>query len=407
MTDSTDPAVAPADAEPGERHASWLELFFDLTAVAGVAQLAHLLHGGPSWPDLGLYVVMFVAFWTGWMLFTVYGNVSGDEARVWTLLAGMFGLAVMAAAVHGVREGTQAGAFALAYVLVRSVAGKAWGRRREYVADLPITQMGFGLTPWIVSMWFDGAARYALWALGLAVDLAVMFSVSSKRLTARVDEEYAQTAARGRGAGRAVRLRAAYTDPAHLGERLGLFVLIVLGEGIAQVVSAASDIPWDRALYGAGAGSFVLLILLWELSLRHGSGGVPLLRENTLPTRLSLPLHSFVAGSVAAMAAALGDCVAHADEAVPERVRWLLCAGLAVFLLVAGVALVCSGRGAGRALLWAGPPVALVVAVGGLAREVRPGPLVWLLVLAAWWPVLLRLRFDRPAAPAAPDHMSS
>ncbi|MFF0138747.1 hypothetical protein ACFYRN_20180 [Streptomyces sp. NPDC005227] len=28
-----------------ERHASRLELFFDLVAVAGVAQIAHLLHG--------------------------------------------------------------------------------------------------------------------------------------------------------------------------------------------------------------------------------------------------------------------------------------------------------------------------------------------------------------------------
>lgn len=45
MTDSAPAGSAPAE---GERHASWLELFFDLTAVAGVAQLAHLLHGSPG-----------------------------------------------------------------------------------------------------------------------------------------------------------------------------------------------------------------------------------------------------------------------------------------------------------------------------------------------------------------------
>ncbi|MFJ7721318.1 low temperature requirement protein A, partial [Rhodococcus erythropolis] len=32
-----------------ERHASWIELFFDLVVVAGIGQLAHLLHGSPSW----------------------------------------------------------------------------------------------------------------------------------------------------------------------------------------------------------------------------------------------------------------------------------------------------------------------------------------------------------------------
>ena len=31
-----------------ERHASWIELFFDLVVVAGIGQLAHLLPGAPS-----------------------------------------------------------------------------------------------------------------------------------------------------------------------------------------------------------------------------------------------------------------------------------------------------------------------------------------------------------------------
>ncbi|MET9881908.1 low temperature requirement protein A [Streptomyces sp. NPDC006430] len=58
MTESAAAESAPAD---GERHASWLELFFDLTAVAGVAQLAHLLRGDPGGDEVALYAVMFVA----------------------------------------------------------------------------------------------------------------------------------------------------------------------------------------------------------------------------------------------------------------------------------------------------------------------------------------------------------
>jgi low temperature requirement protein LtrA len=36
--------AAATGGEPGERHASWLELFFDLVVVAAVAQLADRWH---------------------------------------------------------------------------------------------------------------------------------------------------------------------------------------------------------------------------------------------------------------------------------------------------------------------------------------------------------------------------
>ncbi|MFD3940088.1 low temperature requirement protein A [Streptomyces sp. NPDC058611] len=396
MTDST----PPAESVRGERHASWLELFFDLTAVAGVAQLAHLLHGGPGWDDLGLYTVMFLAFWTGWMLFTVYGNVTGDEARVRTVLTGMFGLAVMAAAVHGVR-GDRATAFALAYILVRSLAGKAWGRRGVYVAGLPLTQVGLGLAPWIVSLWCEGPLRFGLWALGLAIDLVVMFSVSDGKLTARVEAGYEEEAARRhRPVSRPVAVR---MDAPHLGERLGLFVLIVLGEAIAQTVSAASEAEWDWPLYGVGTGAFVLLLQLWSMSLRNGAFGVPLLAVDALPVRLVLPLHCFTAGSVAALAAALGDSVADAEGAVPDAVRWLLCGSLALYLLIAGVAALCSGRGAGRSLLLVGPALAVVAALGAAAGGWGPAGLVWLLVLALRWPLLVERARPSRAAAGAPS----
>ncbi|MFI1151399.1 low temperature requirement protein A [Streptomyces sp. NPDC020817] len=396
MTDSASPAPVPAQ---GERHASWLELFFDLTAVAGVAQLAHLLHGSPGPGDVALYAVMFLAFWTGWMLFTVYGNVSGEETRTWTVLAGMFGMAVMAASVHGVRE-DRAGAFALAYILVRSLAGKAWERRGEYVPDLPITQLGLGLTPWIVSMWFDGTARYALWALGLAIDLAVMFTVSGRRLSARVEARYAEEAARGRRA--SPQPVAALMDAPHLGERLGLFQLIVLGEAVAQVVAAAAQVGWDAALYGVGVGTFLLLLLLWSLSLRHGADGVPLLAWDVLPVRLVLPLHCFVAGSVAALAAALGNAVEYTDHPVPGSVRWLLCGSLAVYLGVAGVAALGSGRRTREVLLLVGPSLAVVLVAATPARDAAAVQLVWVLVLAAAWPRVLLDRLPHTPAPARP-----
>jgi low temperature requirement protein LtrA len=70
--------------ERAELHASWIELFFDLVVVAGVGQLAHLLWHGPSVADVGLYVLLYKAFWIAWASFTVYGNVEGDRVRIRT-----------------------------------------------------------------------------------------------------------------------------------------------------------------------------------------------------------------------------------------------------------------------------------------------------------------------------------
>jgi len=73
------PAPGAAAEEPRERHASWLELFFDLVVIAAVAQLADRLHGDPSLVDVGLAVVLYVAVWLAWTSFMLYANVSATR----------------------------------------------------------------------------------------------------------------------------------------------------------------------------------------------------------------------------------------------------------------------------------------------------------------------------------------
>ena len=98
-----------------ERHATWKELFFDLVVVAGIGQLAHLLHEDTEPTTLGLYAVLYLAFWISWAGFAVYGNIAGDDAKTHVLITAMLGLAVMAASVPGI-HGSRAAAFVVAYV---------------------------------------------------------------------------------------------------------------------------------------------------------------------------------------------------------------------------------------------------------------------------------------------------
>lgn len=85
-------AAAESDDARIERHASWAELFFDLVAVAGVASLAHVLRSELDLAALGLYALLFLAFWLSWTTFMLYSNVAAGQTRVIRLLAGMLGL---------------------------------------------------------------------------------------------------------------------------------------------------------------------------------------------------------------------------------------------------------------------------------------------------------------------------
>ena len=213
-----------------ERHASWIELFFDLVVVAGIGQLAHLLHGSPSWSDVALYALLYLAFWTAWATFTMYGNVAGDRVRIPSMLIAMFGLAVMMAAVAGIHD-NHALAFAVAYVAVRLLASRVW-HNGQIVVDWPIAQMSLGVIPWIVSFWFEGETRFWLWTAGVTIDLLIMFVVSGSAIMEDAQEKLDRIIkVRGFKDDRMPELEALHSDRAHLAERLGLYVIIVLGEG--------------------------------------------------------------------------------------------------------------------------------------------------------------------------------
>ena len=189
-------AGEPADVRT-ERHASWAELFFDLVVVAGVAALAHVLGSGPDAAALGLYALLFLAFWLSWTTFMLYSNVAGGKARVVRLMIGMFGLGVMAASVPGVAHavlGHDGDAhpptvFAIAYIATRIYGSRSW-RRGEVLLDFPVVQYSTGLLPWIVSIWVPGRWMLVLWAVGIGLDLLLILAVSGDKLVKQVQSRF-------------------------------------------------------------------------------------------------------------------------------------------------------------------------------------------------------------------------
>ena len=334
----------PEDARI-ERHASWAELFFDLIAVAGTAALAHVLGSKLDAAALGLYTVLFMAFWLSWTMFMLYGNIAGGKTRTLRLMIGMFGLGVMVASVPGVAHSALDHAddahaltvFSLAYIATRVYGSQLW-RRGEVLLDLPVVQHWAGLLPWIVSLWTDQRWTIVLWAVGIGFDLLLFLVVSGEKLLNKAQLNFTARAnsprrsRRDRPVGRGVPvIRGVSVDPKHFSERLGLFMIIVLGESVVQVVSAASGAHYDVGLLATGFASFVLLTGMFGLSVAFGYAGLPHLREGRIPIRAALGLHCLVTGVVATVAVSLSAVVKSGFEPLSNQGRWLLCGAIAAY----------------------------------------------------------------------------
>jgi low temperature requirement protein LtrA len=346
--------IAEGSTSASERHASWAELFFDLVAVAGVAALAHVLEIELTAAAFGLYAVLFLVFWLSWTTFTLYSNIAARQTQVVRLMIGMFGLGVMAASVPGVTHHVLEGGhsttamtiFTVAYIATRLYGSQSW-QRGSILVEFPVVQYSGGLFPWLASIWVDDPWKLRLWAIGVGVDLVVILVLSGRQLLTRLQARISAPAIRRRRERSRARtgrdepgIRAVAVDPAHLAERLGLFVIIVLGESVVLVVAAAAKAEPSVSLLATGAASFVLLAGLFGLSVVFGHAGLPHLRAGRISTRAALGLHCLVTGVVATVAVSLSAVVEHGSDPLSTAQRWLLCGAVAAYFtlgVLAGV----------------------------------------------------------------------
>jgi hypothetical protein len=59
----------------------WLELSFDLVAVAAVAVLTDGLREDVSWSGSVLFALLYTGIWFGWVSVVLYANVAGSATR--------------------------------------------------------------------------------------------------------------------------------------------------------------------------------------------------------------------------------------------------------------------------------------------------------------------------------------
>ena len=412
MTDLS--AAKGPGADSIGRHASWADLFFDLVAIAGVAALAHVLAADLAPAALGLYSLLFLSFWVSWTTFMLYGSVAAGQTRVLRLLIGMFGLGVMAASVPGVAhavlehgdDSTPLTVFAIAYLATRIYGAQSW-RRGEVLLDFPVVQSTAGLWPWFLSLFVDEPWKLALWAVGVGVDLLLILLVSGNRLLERLGayaSRHEPTARRRRRyrSGRSgdsddrLAVRGLSVDPEHLSERLGLFVIIVLGESVIQVIDAAGEAHYDLGLLATAVASFAMLAGMFGLSVVFGHAGLPHLRPDRISTRAALGLHCLVSGVIATVAVSLSLVIEDNSMPLSDAGRWLLCGAVAAYFALGVLAGVASrSSDLPRTISRTITGIAVPLALGFLATDLSGRTIVIFLAVI----VLAHLYYERRFTP--------
>ena len=301
-----------------ERRASWLELFFDLAFAGAVGQLAGALQEHPALGTLARFVMLFTPIWWLWVQLTFYADrhESNDAAHRIPVLTAILLCIGLAASAPRALSGNTTG-FVIAFACLRGLQLLLYARARRH---LPTTRplyncyllcFGLGWALWLSSLAVSGPARYAFWGVALLADASGAMAMLVPR-------------------------RRVPVNPAHLADRFQLFVLIVLGESMARLISAAAIRSWSLPLAIVLAAALITLAALWWAWLttadHRALDGPPAVARFTA---LNLPL---VAG-IAAVSAGLHLAILAADGAstIAAGPRAALYGGVSIFLLASAV----------------------------------------------------------------------
>jgi low temperature requirement protein LtrA len=249
------PRLRSGQTSKSDRHATWLELFFDLVFVVAVNALAHMLYPELSLHHLVRFGVLYIPVWWAWIGATFYATRFDTDDVLQRVLIFVQMNAVLTLALN-IEEGLGATStvFALAYAIVRGVLVLQYLRAGWSIAAArPLTHrfargFAFAAAMWLLSAFVPAPWRFALWAVGLIVDIGT--PLFAGRLHARFAP-----------------------DLSHLPERFGLFTVVVLGESIVAVANGVAVQQWNVFSTLTAILGFSIAFCLWWTYFDHASDG--------------------------------------------------------------------------------------------------------------------------------------
>jgi low temperature requirement protein LtrA len=367
------PRLRTLEDDGDERHATWLELFFDLVFVVAIAQLADGLSEAPSLRGFLIFAGLFVAVWWAWVGYTFYADRfdTDDPPHRVLMIVGMFMVAVLASVIPDAFHGETA-SFALAYAGVRSVVvalnARAWWHlpAARPLLNVYIPAFSASIVLFLVSVVVVPPYRYWLWALALAVDLGAPLLSQD-------------------------RIRRVPIHASHIPERVGLLTIIVFGESILAVVVGTSTVSWNLESAATAALGFALAGALWWIYFDYVDSSIVM--RTITAGQAYLYAHLPLLIGLAALGTGIKLAIkATKDTGLTDEVYWIVGGGVALFM--ASVAVLHFVRSLSRrdVDLWLRTGTAvLALGLGALGPELGIVPMLAVLAVALAGQILFEL----------------
>lgn len=307
------------------RHATWLELFYDLVFVVVISQLAHNLEEDFSLYGFLGFLALFVPVWWSWTGAAFYASRfdTDDLGHRILILLQMVGAAALAVNVADGLGNDSAG-FALSYAAIRIILVLEYvrtGISKSFSSATPLIRRytkGFicAAVVWVISAFIPPPFRFVLWAIGLVIDFAT--PITAGRLQAQF---------------------APHTS--HLPERMGLFTIIVLGESVLEVVTGVSTTEFDiYSMLILGLGLSIPFSLWWLYFDSVDGAPIRALREKGRIGVYSLWLfgHFPLVVAITSVGVGLGYITSNAHGlSLSYSEQWLVCGSVTLSLGAQGV----------------------------------------------------------------------
>lgn len=260
------------------RHATWLELFFDLIFVVAIGDVTHILnhtHEGHLAPlQFWQYVLTFIPLWWIWVSHTMYANrfdADDRKHRLATLFI-MF-LAIIISGLIDQRFLASFEVIIVCYACSKYIIAMMYfaSKHRHKESVQLTTAVGWvtaaGATISLASILFPAPQRYVVLYVGILFDLVAFICFLRRRL------------------------QAIPVHTEHLIERVGLLTLILLGESVISLSAGLANITWTMERLVTAATGFVTISSIWWVYF----DSFHLLSKQKLTTGLSvLYSHFFV-----------------------------------------------------------------------------------------------------------------
>lgn len=314
-----------------ERHASWLENFYDLIIAIVVLQLSINLNRDVTLNGFLSFVALFIPVCWVWIGVTFYATRFGTDDmthRFLTLL--QIGAAAFMAVNIPDGLGKNSAWFALSYAATRAILVIEYVRAGRYVpAARSLTNrysIGFSVAAgiWLVSAFVPSPIRFVLWIIGISVDICTPLL-----FTKRFSSQFAP-------------------HIQHLPERFGSFTIIVLGIAILGVVNGIATHEWTIYSMTSAALGLTIAFSLWWIYFETVDGSeIKSLQENKkLGAYVTwLYIHFPLIIGFTALGVGVEHLVlSNQTSVLPFSEIWLMCISTSICLFALGVIQVTSAN---------------------------------------------------------------